>query len=144
MEEKTEMKSLDSKKIIGIGTIVLCILIVVLMFVVLDISTTGTVCQKTSNNTLDCGGATAIQFNYESGFLHTDSMIVIFLLMYSICIGVILSYYSLIKNKVFDFASTFLFIVSIVVVILGTVLLIEDVHYGNKPHIKDNQVLIDN
>lgn len=137
-------KSFNGRTVILIGTAALCILLIVLVFWVLNYSQVGSVCERLDSSNFDCGGATVAQFNYESGPLHGDIMAVLFLLIYSICIGEIVSLISIVKNKALNFEIAFFFIISTLMVCIGTTFLIDDIHYGNEPHLKENQVLMDN
>lgn len=131
-----------SSIIIFIGTIILCILFIILMNIVLNLSIVGNICERGAGDSFSCGGATTIQFQYDDSTSHIDYMIGIFFLIYTICIVEIVSYKSILNIKGFTLINTFLIIVSMLVVLTSTVLLIKDINYGNKPQLKDNQVLI--
>ncbi len=137
-------KGHNNSIIIFIGTIVLCILLLVLIYGILNVSIVGNVCEQGSDSSFSCGGATTIQFQYDDSTIHTDCMIGIFFLIYTICIAEIVSYKSIHKTNGFSLISTFFIIVSVIVVITSTIFLVKDLQYGNKPHLSGNQVILNN
>ena len=133
-----------SKLIITIGTIVLCILFIVLLVGVLKLDVVGSVCTKTGSDSFSCGGGTTFQFKYPDNPYHTNNMTLIFVFMYSICIVEVVAFVTAIKNKKVSIAAAFLILISAMVIFVSTIFLIDDIHYGNDPHLKENQVLIEN
>ena len=132
----------NSLLILIVATILLVILTYVLFNIVLNVNSVS-VCNTGSGNSFDCGGATVLQYQYEEGFLHTASFILV-------CGGIICSLILLFlafKSRLHQgniVMGTICLVIGIILLVINTIGIMNYLEYGNKPHLKGNQIVMNN